>query len=74
VFISAALNTLADEGQHIVEVGAYQAVGRQWAGNTHRDLRWFDDAAFCTCQGRSRYLKRSLVSTTLIRVAFGATS
>jgi hypothetical protein len=45
-FVSAALNTLADEGQHIVELGAYQAIGRHWAGNTHRDLRWFQHCCF----------------------------
>ncbi|WP_156393409.1 hypothetical protein [Burkholderia sp. Leaf177] len=45
-FVSAALNTLADEGQHIVELGAYQAIGRHWTGNTHRDLRWFQHCAF----------------------------
>jgi hypothetical protein len=45
-FVSAALNTLADEGQQIVEIGAYQAVGRHWAGNTHRDLRWFQHCCF----------------------------
>jgi hypothetical protein len=45
-FVSAALNTLADEGQLIVELGAYQAIGRHWTGNTHRDLRWFQHCAF----------------------------
>ncbi len=45
-FVSAALNTLADEGQQIVELGAYQAIGRHWAGNTHRDLRWFQHCCF----------------------------
>ena len=45
-FMSAALNTLADEGQQIVELGAYQAIGRHWAGNTHRDLRWFQHCCF----------------------------
>ncbi|WP_213781431.1 hypothetical protein [Caballeronia sp. dw_276] len=45
-FVSAALNTLADEGQQIVELGAYQAIGRHWTGNTHRDLRWFQHCAF----------------------------
>ena len=51
IFISAALNTLADEGQHIVEVGAYQAVGRHWSGNTHRDLRWFRGCCFLHLSG-----------------------
>lgn len=45
-FVSAALNTLADEGQQIVELGAYQAIGRHWTGNTHRDLRWFQHCSF----------------------------
>ena len=45
-FVSAALNTLADEGQQIVELGAYQAIGRHWSGNTHRDLRWFENCCF----------------------------
>jgi hypothetical protein len=45
-FVSAALNTLADEGQQIVELGAYQAIGRHWTGNTHRDLRWFQHCCF----------------------------
>jgi hypothetical protein len=45
-FVSAALNTLADEGQQIVELGAYQAIGRHWSGNTHRDLRWFQHCCF----------------------------
>jgi len=51
VFISAALNALADEGQVIVEVGAYQAIGRHWAGNTHRDLRWFRGCCFVHLSG-----------------------
>jgi hypothetical protein len=54
VFISAALNTLADDGQHIVEVGAYQAVGRHWAGNTHRDLRWFRGCCFLHLSGAKK--------------------
>ncbi|SOE91919.1 hypothetical protein SAMN05414139_04607 [Burkholderia sp. D7] len=51
VFVSTALNTLADEGQPIVEVGAYQAIGRHWAGNTHRDLRWFRGCCFLHLSG-----------------------
>jgi hypothetical protein len=58
VFISAALNTLADEGQHIVEVGAYQAVGRQWAGNTHRDLRWFRRCCFLHLSGEKSLFEK----------------
>ncbi|OTP75670.1 hypothetical protein [Caballeronia sordidicola] len=45
-FMSAALNTLAEEGQQILELGTYQAIGRHWAGNTHRDLRWFKHCCF----------------------------
>jgi hypothetical protein len=51
IFVSAALNTLADECRHVVEVGAYQAVGRHWAGNTHRDLRWFRGCRFVHLSG-----------------------
>jgi hypothetical protein len=51
IFVSATLNTLADEGQAIVEVGAYQAVGRHWSGNTHRDLRWFRGCSFLHMAG-----------------------
>ncbi|PTB20590.1 hypothetical protein C9I57_12205 [Trinickia symbiotica] len=45
MFMSAALNTLSDSGQEIVEVGAYQAIGRHWRGNTHRDMRWFKNCS-----------------------------
>ena len=45
IFISAALNSLSDEGQQIIDVGAYQVVGRHWRGNTHRDMRWFRNCA-----------------------------
>jgi hypothetical protein len=45
-YVSAALNTLADEWQQIVELGAYQAIGRHWTDNTHRDLRWFEQCCF----------------------------
>jgi hypothetical protein len=46
VFISAAINILADEGHALFEIGAHRAVGRHWSGNTHRDLRWFKECAF----------------------------
>lgn len=58
VFVSAALNTLADEGQPIVEVGAYQAVGRHWAGNTHRDLRWFRGCCFLHLSGEKTLFEK----------------
>jgi hypothetical protein len=57
-FISAALNTLADEGQEIVETGAYQAIGRHWAGNTHRDLRWFQNCSFVHLPASKELLER----------------
>jgi hypothetical protein len=57
-FISAALNTLADEGQEIVETGAYQAIGRHWAGNTHRDLRWFRSCSFVHLPSGKKLLER----------------
>ncbi|MBP0588553.1 response regulator receiver protein [Paraburkholderia sp. LEh10] len=44
-FVSAALNILSDEGQRIIDVGEYRAIGRHWSGNTHRDLRWFRHCA-----------------------------
>lgn len=40
-FISAAINLLADEGHEVIELGSYQMIGRHWAGNPYRDLRWF---------------------------------
>lgn len=50
-FISAAICLLVEEGQPIVEVGAYQAVGRHWPGNTHRNLHWFSRCAFLHLPG-----------------------
>jgi hypothetical protein len=58
VFISAALNALADEGQPILDVGAYQAVGRHWSGNTHRNLAWFKRCAFIHLPGNKRLFER----------------
>jgi hypothetical protein len=58
IFISATLNTLGDEGQHIIEVGAYQAVGRHWAGNTHRDLRWFRGCCFLHLSGEKTLFEK----------------
>ncbi|WGS53143.1 hypothetical protein LFL96_33795 [Paraburkholderia sp. D15] len=57
-FISAALNTLVDEGQPLVEVGAYQAVGRHWAGNNYRDVRWFRCCSFVHLPGGKALLER----------------
>jgi hypothetical protein len=57
-FVSAALNTLADEGQQIVELGAYQAIGRHWTGNTHRDLRWFKHCCFVHLPDGKKLIER----------------
>ncbi|MEA3083457.1 MAG: hypothetical protein QOC89_1154 [Paraburkholderia sp.] len=57
-FISAALNLLADSGHQILDVGAYQLVGRHWSGNTHRDLRWFRHCSLLHLPGRKRMLER----------------
>ncbi|WP_183085283.1 hypothetical protein [Trinickia fusca] len=50
-FISAALSLLAQSGERLVDVGAYQAVGRLWPGNTHRNLYWFSRCAFLHLPG-----------------------
>ena len=57
-FISAALNMLVDEGQALIEVGAYQAVGRHWAGNNYRDLRWFRCCSFVHLPGSKALLEK----------------
>jgi hypothetical protein len=57
-FISAALSLLAQEGQTIVDVGAYQAVGRHWPGNTHRNLYWFSRCAFLHLPGSKSIIER----------------
>lgn len=57
-FISAALSLLAEEGQTIVDVGAYQAVGRHWRGNTHRNLYWFSRCAFLHLPGSKSIIER----------------
>lgn len=57
-FISAALSLLAQEGQTIVDVGAYQAVGRHWPGNTHRNLYWFSRCAFLHLPGSKFIIER----------------
>ncbi len=57
-FISAALNVLVDEGQGLIEVGAYQAVGRHWPGNNYRDLRWFRCCSFVHLPGGKALLER----------------
>lgn len=57
-FISAALNALVDEGQALIEVGAYQAVGRHWPGNNYRDLRWFRCCSFVHLPGGKALLEK----------------
>jgi hypothetical protein len=57
-FISATLNVLAEEGQALVEVGAYQAVGRHWPGNTYRDLRWFRGCSLVHLPGGKALLEK----------------
>jgi hypothetical protein len=57
-FISAALNVLADEGQALIEVGAYQAVGRHWPGNNYRDVRWFRCCSFVHLPGGKALLEK----------------
>jgi hypothetical protein len=57
VFISAALNILADEGQAMIDVGNYQAIGRHWSGNTHRDLRWFQNCSLLHLSGAKTLLE-----------------
>lgn len=57
-FISAALSLLAQEGQAIVDVGAYQAVGRHWPGNTHRNLYWFNRCSFLHLPGSKSVIER----------------
>lgn len=57
-FISAALCLLAQEGQPLVEVGAYQAVGRHWPGNTHRNLYWFSRCALVHLPGSKSLIER----------------
>lgn len=57
-FISAALNVLVDEGQGLIEVGAYQAVGRHWPGNNYRDVRWFRCCSFVHLPGGKALLEK----------------
>ncbi|HTI16649.1 MAG TPA: hypothetical protein VL598_03180, partial [Trinickia sp.] len=57
-FVSAALSLLAEKGQSIVDVGAYQAVGRHWPGNTHRNLYWFSRCAFLHLPGSKSVIER----------------
>lgn len=65
-FISAALNALADEGRGIVEVGAYQAVGRHWPGNNYRDLRWFRGCSFLHLPGGKALLEKEARSAVFV--------
>lgn len=57
-FVSAALNALVDEGQSMVEVGAYQAVGRHWSGNCYRNLAWFRQCTFVHLPAGKALLQR----------------
>jgi hypothetical protein len=57
-FISAAINALVDEGQGLIEVGAYQAVGRHWPGNNYRDVRWFRCCSLVHLPGGKALLER----------------
>jgi hypothetical protein len=57
-FISAALCLLVEQGQSVVEVGAYQAVGRHWPGNTHRNLYWFSRCEFLHLPGSKALIER----------------
>ena len=57
-FISAALNILSEQGQAIIDVGAYHMVGRHWSGGTHRDLRWFKGCALLHLPGCKALLGR----------------
>jgi hypothetical protein len=58
MFISAALNLLADRGHQIIDLGAHRVVGRHWSGNTHRDLRWFKGCSLLHLPGCKRLLER----------------
>jgi hypothetical protein len=69
-FISAALNTLADEGQGVVEVGAYQALGRHWAGNSYRHLAWFRHCSFVHLPGGKALLERQSHLAAFVPVRF----
>jgi hypothetical protein len=68
--ISATLNALADEGQGIVEVGAYQAVGRHWPGNYYGDLRWFRGCSFIHLPGGKALLERDARSAGFVPQRF----
>jgi hypothetical protein len=49
---------LVEAGQPIMDVGAYQAVGRHWPGNTHRNLRWFRRCAFLHLPGSKELIEQ----------------
>jgi hypothetical protein len=69
-FVSAALNALSDEGQVVIEVGAYQAVGRHWAGNNYRDLRWFRCCSFVHLPGSKTLLEKEARFTEFVPSRF----
>lgn len=58
VFVSAALNLLADDGHPIIDVGSYRMVGRHWSGNTHRDLRWFRHCSLLHLPDQKKMLEK----------------
>lgn len=65
-FISATLNALVDEGQGLIEVGAYQAVGRHWPGNNYRDVRWFRCCSFVHLPGGKALLEKESLSAEFV--------
>ncbi|RFU45537.1 hypothetical protein [Paraburkholderia sp. DHOC27] len=69
-FVSAALNTLADEGQGMVEVGAWQAIGRHWAGNCYRNLAWFRSCSLVHLPAGKGLLQRQSHRATFVPVRF----
>ena len=69
-FISAALNTLVDEGQGMVEVGAYQAIGRHWSGNCYRNLAWFRNCSFVHLPAGKALLERESHQAAFIPAHF----
>jgi hypothetical protein len=69
-FISAALNTLVDEGQGMIEVGAYQAVGRHWSGNSYRNLAWFRNCSFVHLPAGKALLQRQSHQEVFVPVRF----
>jgi hypothetical protein len=69
-FVSAALNTLVDEGQAVVEVGAWQAIGRHWSGNCYRNLGWFRQCSFVHLPAGKMLLQRQSHHATFAPARF----